>query len=675
MYKRQARIVHPTSLSSQPLNIILEEEESRASSSRSTSPMSQYTPCSSPTPSPSAGVKAKRRRANVSDIRIAKDFVGSDSDLSPLDDTLLIPSRPAPSPPISIPEPSPESVQLTFTDVSYRFPLPPVPTPSSIHFYERSECHSPALSASSISSSPRSHHAAMPLTPSTSDDEFSLPTRTFNPRRAAIQPLVIQKHNPRPMSPSDEIVKSSLLHPMQQAQKTSSRPTSPLSDSSFLTYDSSESDSESDSEFYNKEFSKILTLRSPLPPSFPQQQPSRPESMAISGDFLPSPPAPKRTSRRISIPKYPPPPVPPIPAHLRSEIRKSVSPSPSPSCPKILVQAPRPPPRSSIPADFTYDVDIEDDSASSAFSFSMYEIDFGDNDCEDTRSVSAYSQPSQVEDDFPVDDIRFDIDMPLMLPLSLPNTPLDLEHDIAMGLEQLRNTSVQPEAPAQEPLAVVPEETSSGEEPQPEVVIQQEATVYEQEFIQDIFTSPVSSPTPSSFSFGSYYSPCASPAPHGQSPYQNNSPVLKSKWSTSTLGSIREEHERRSASAKLRLYFNAHSPIKSKRGSSSSTSTPSKSKHSSQQVPSTPSSPFYSMMSPRKSSRSSPSPRGNSAYGHVRHDSDVLGYGQAGVRRRPSVNSVSDAGSEESSSSTSSSGLRRKPIPVEMFIRSAIGQQ
>ena len=61
----------------------------------------------------------------------------------------------------------------------------------------------------------------------------------------------------------------------------------------------------------------------------------------------------------------------------------------------------------------------------------------------------------------------------------------------------------------------------------------------------------------------------------------------------------------------------------------------------------------------------------------MRGSSDVMviGYGNNGngVRRRGSLsnNSVSDAGSEESCSSTSSGGLRRKPIPVEMFLRSA----
>jgi hypothetical protein len=52
----------------------------------------------------------------------------------------------------------------------------------------------------------------------------------------------------------------------------------------------------------------------------------------------------------------------------------------------------------------------------------------------------------------------------------------------------------------------------------------------------------------------------------------------------------------------------------------------------------------------------------------------IAGQGQTqGVRRRGSVSaSVSDAGSEDSVSSSGSAGLRRKPIPVEMFLRSAV---
>jgi len=55
-------------------------------------------------------------------------------------------SRPVPRPPTTTtnPVPSPDSFRLTFTDVSYNFPHPPIPTPSSFR-----SCASPSLSVPS----------------------------------------------------------------------------------------------------------------------------------------------------------------------------------------------------------------------------------------------------------------------------------------------------------------------------------------------------------------------------------------------------------------------------------------------------------------------------------------------------------------------------------------------
>ena len=663
----------------------MEEDESKASSSRS--------------PSPLADVKAKRRRANISDIRIARDVpVHDDNDFSPLDDNFLSAPRPAPRPSPS-PEGSPDSFKLTFTELSSKFPKPPVPS-------------SPTRSVSSLSSSPCSQSGGLPLTPSTSDDEFSSSSRTFNPRRAAIQPLVIHKHNPRATSPYDEIsVSPSLLQPFKNSSENiNEAPLSPLS-SSFLGDDSaSDSEPESDSEWYTREFSKIISLRSPLPPSFPQHH-SRPDSVSISSDFvissppgsrrrvsqvLPSTPSPtkresalldttfprRRNSKTRSIPNYPPPPVPTIPAHLRSP---STSTSSLPSSP--FPASPRPPPRFSVPDDCVFDLymDSEDGSVgsdtSSAFSFTMYEVNFEDSQQAQPSPVSAYSQPSFDEQNFPVE-----LDYQLMLPLSLPNTPIDLEADIAQGLQRLRSREEQ--AIFEEAEFVIEEEV---EEP-----VQEEQTPVEEpiapassesshESVNDLF-----SPTCSSFSFSPSPSPSNSfyqqqyayyPNSPSPSPYANEEKMLKSKWSTSTLGSIREEHERRGASSKLKLYFG--SPNKATKRASGSTKSAGNLK-----VPPTPTSPF-GLISPRKSSRTntntSPSPARNhqhqTYHTHKRGSSSnsnsdvlVIGYGAngVGVRRRGSLATVSDAGSEGSASSSSSSGLRRKPIPVEMFLRSAV---
>ncbi|EDQ99058.1 uncharacterized protein LACBIDRAFT_317699 [Laccaria bicolor S238N-H82] len=492
--------------------------------------------------------------------------------------------------------------RLTFTDVSYKFPHPPIPTPSSL-----CSCASPTSSASSSDSSPCSRFSTLPPTPSTSDDEFALPSPRFNPRRAAIKPLVIAKHNGSPsMSPSPSPFNDSecpISATIQNFNGTA-HPTFPIKES---FYESDEG--ESDSEWYNKEFSKILTL-----PSSPttHQKPSRPESMFVPHHSVryskpllltpctTSPVSPafssKRQSRRSFIPNYPSPPIPTLirtssaSSSTSSSSKMNHISSPFPTSPKSFhSRAPytpassssrRPPPRSSIPADCGY---FETDDQGSVFSLSLYEDDI-EMDM-DLRSACSFSSES--------DDFRFDVEMDLHVegeegadeyPPSLPSSPNSADLDIATSFEH----------------------------------------------------TPTSSPSPS--------------------------PMLKSKWSSSTIGSIREEHERRGPSAKLRLYFGGGGGGAGKRGSKNS---------SNKVVPQTPKSPASSTMT--KSS----SPRGY-GYGHGRHsscESDVMiiGYGHGhGVRRRGSVTpTVSDAGSDDSALSCASSGLRRKPIPLMLLSGSA----
>ena len=645
MYKRQGHIApKPIQPQSRPLNIILEEDESRSSS-----PSSCYSDNSS-----NMSVKARRRHATVSasHLRLSRVF--------PDDDTFLSSPRPAPQPQSPA---SPDSFKLTFTDISFKFPHPPIPTPTSMRKYHRqTECDSPT---SSLSSSPCSQ---MPLTPSTSDDE-SGPSPS---RRPLIQPLVITKHNPRHPSIFDDDypISPSLLQPFKTPSENPT-PLSPLS-SSYLPekffYDSDEdSEPESDSEWYGRELSKTISLRSPIPPSSPIQTSVRPDSISTisTADIStitsrpvskPLPPTPlsggfpsaqldptfprRRNSKRRSLPKYPPPPIPTLP---------SSSPSPSPTSSSSFASASRrPPPRSSIPADCIYDLaEVEDvPDSSSTFSFSIYDVYLGGEPIS-SKPASLPSSYSQSSFEDPINSVTFELDCPIMLPLSLPTTPFDLEADIAHGLEQLRvpPVDVQP--------SVVPEIREAEQQVVAEPPQQQQQQ--QQQVFDDIFSSPFSPTFPSS------------PAAPSSLPYLNEEKTLKSKWSSSTLGSIREEHESRGASAKLRLYFTGHSspPKTNKRTSKKSSTTPVspltyRGKKNTSTVPVSPPSPT----SASKASRA-----------HVRAYSDVLviGYGNNGVRRRGSVtNSVSDAGSEESCSSTSSSGLRRKPIPVEMFLRGAV---
>lgn len=663
-HNSQPRSLCPSmSLNHHPLNIIIEEDESRTASSRSPSPLPGC-------PEGLLNVKARRRHANIATISI------TDNDLDEFDNTFLCP-RPAPLPgsSSSSPQSSPDSLKLTFNDLC-KFPCPPLTSPRNPI--------TPILSASDLSSSPGAHSTCVPLTPSTSDDEFALPSPRFNPRRAAMQPLG---------------GKGNTFTPYLRPSKKSSR-----------SWEDNDSEHESDSEWYNHEFSQLLSLRSPVSTSFPQQP--RPDSMSIPSDLVISPtPAYKRRvsgsfssktdtvhprprnskTRSVMIPKYPPPPVPSVPEHLRSPPNTATSPFPSPCEQAIPLNVQRPPPRSSMPADCVFDVyldgeegDAESDG-SSAFSFTMYEIDFGErvpgHSGLPESPGSVYSQPSlERQQELPLEDIKFELDYQLMLPLSIPGTPIDLEADIAMGFEKLRE---QDPISDQQPVVegkVSPSTPAASDCPK---------EVPSPELSHQSHMSSISS-----FSF----SPSPSPVhQRGMSFPQHEERVLKSKWSSSTLGSIHDEHghRNRSTSAKLRLYFGGGHSTKRTSGSSKDRHHHHQSSSSSASRPinpTTPQSPFaLSLKSPSSASKKaakayyspslSPSPstrwppahkRGSSANNN-NSDVIVIGYGVngAGLKRRGSTATVSDVGSEDSASSTSSSGLRRKPIPIEMFLRNA----
>ncbi|KIJ94654.1 hypothetical protein K443DRAFT_11915 [Laccaria amethystina LaAM-08-1] len=77
-------------------------------------------------------------------------------------------------------------------DIS-KLPYPPISTPSSLR-----SCASPISSMSSSDSIQCSQFETLPPTPSTSYDEFALPSLWFNARPAAFKLLVIAKHNGSP---------------------------------------------------------------------------------------------------------------------------------------------------------------------------------------------------------------------------------------------------------------------------------------------------------------------------------------------------------------------------------------------------------------------------------------------------------------------------------------------
>ncbi|KAK0469036.1 uncharacterized protein EV420DRAFT_4424 [Desarmillaria tabescens] len=228
MLKRQARI-RPrrdlqASTSAAPLSMILEEDDAANLSSSSAS-------------SATKDLKSRRRRANI----ISDPF------------------------------------HLTFTQVTYPFPHPPVPTPSSM---PPSICPpSPGSSSPSTSatpspySSPRSHTTSLPTSPEASssedddDDVFSYP---------ATKPLVINKIHRR-------------LHKKISCEELSGN-------------------LDEDYEYYTQEFNKIISLSSLYAPVHSQSSASRPES----GCALPS--TQKTRPKSLTIVRPPPRTSLPVPA-------------------------------------------------------------------------------------------------------------------------------------------------------------------------------------------------------------------------------------------------------------------------------------------------------------------------------------------------------------------------
>lgn len=311
-------------------------------------------------------------------------------------------------------------------------------------------------------------------------------------------------------------------------------------------------------DWYARQFNQILTLASPLPPTFAHGDVRRESSIS-----------------NFAIPSYPPPP-PPVPS--------------------------RPPPRTSLPTDFDYY--DEDESRSEGSVYSQQDIATVDD------VVDMYGT------------ITFDLDdVPMRLPLSLPDSPIDLD----AGLEELRMGT----------LGRIKIKDSEKEREERER-LERGKQVADNTMM------------------------------YGQ---RDEVKVLRSRWSSSTLSSMKEERERDSAASKLRLFL---SGAKAEARNSKSVPSPAISKRFSPMSPTKKQSPI-SPKSPAYSSRFPSTP--SSGYSDVM----VIGREQtlrrSGSRSSTSTNSgsmLSFTISESSLESTGSgSGLRRKPIPVEMFLRSA----
>lgn len=133
--------------------------------------------------------------------------------------------------------------------------------------------------------------------------------------------------------------------------------------------------------------------------------------------------------------------------------------------------------------------------------------------------------------------------------------------------------------------------------------------------------------------------------------------VLRSRWSSSTLASMKEKRKKddktdAASKLKLKLYFG---------GSRNNKSVPPP-------VPAIPKK--FSPMSPTKRQFYPSSPISPS-YSDIMSIARQRRLRRSKSRSSSSTNAGSILSSSASESSAESSGLRRKPIPVEMFLRSA----
>ncbi|KAF8638737.1 hypothetical protein AX16_010460 [Volvariella volvacea WC 439] len=670
--------VSPSIVISKPLQMITEEDSyefKQRSTPRSPSPTKR-----SPSGSQTLGVTNAEHRQHAPILDDASNYCN----------TSLSSPRPAPQPPTTLPH-SPDSFDLAFTDVAYRFPQPPSPTRFSKSCPDVSSppsmTHSPSSSVSEFLKTPRTSQEG-----SRSDDEvIAPPSPRFIPQRVSIKPLRIVKHKHSPYKASNDLLTNSFIEPLNSSHSVNSTQAC-----------DSDSEPDSDSEWYSREFSNILTLRSsnsfsscscstlsscarpdslpPTPHNVSSRSPLSPTRHStrrspLAGAFPSAqldPDFPRRRSSSKSLAKSTPP-VPPIPTHLRSSSAQLDQPQ-TPTRPS------RRPPRSSvIPADCLtvgslessiLGEHVDERLSGSSWSFTSDDL-IGDRE----NLVS------------PTLDTSGNSRIPL-LPLPLPTSPINLEADIRHGLEALR---------AHDESVPFP---SSGFEPWGKSARISSPSLTRQSLFRRRTKKVTKGPTPPALQ--PLQPPRSTTAPvivpvqeaeteehmekvpsKEENSNENNysqRPALRSYWSTSTIASVKDDqpsqrHRRASSRSKLRSYFGVGSSASS---STAPASKPKKERSTSPtkkagttpmaDLPTSPISP--SMFSPTSSAFLDGRSRGSMRHG--RKESESWEYGGA-VRRRGSwVNSlISDAGSEESASSTGSTSLKRKPIPVEMFLRSS----
>ncbi|KAG1734006.1 hypothetical protein EDB19DRAFT_1182994 [Suillus lakei] len=482
---------------------------------------------------------------------------------------------------------------------------------------------SPALSASSSTDDCNSS-ADMPATPGASDDEdiceLRLPSPRLRPKRITIRPLCITKTR----SIVDDVPEKDTDTQPEEIQEE-----------------------EDEYDFYTRQFQDFISLYSPLPSPAPVSAPvpARPDSIILSPEVAPKVPveAPKPRGRSrfskalplLPLPTPPPttlPPVPQLPASVSAAIRRKrvVPPMPMYPPPPPPTES-RPPPRMAVPSDIEDDILFEEEEEP-ARAIVIEQVWFDDEE-------SIYSQPSFV----PAQDI----------------------HPISPAVQ---------ETPMNE--MYLPRASTDSDAPRSSL---------------DSFSSS-SSQSHSSFSSNSEeeercpispFSFPPTPRPESEKTHQHH---LRSRWSCSTISSLAAEPPRTILSplrgvfgskAKAKLGLGSRrapppplpimspprargspsgSPLRTRTNTNANTPTQNQSNGQTRPYKM----PLTRMVFPTTPSPpSTPSTPTSNRVIHIRRQNS-----------RSSTNSSSawsDCGSSESGGS--GSGLRRKPIPVEMFLR------